>query len=137
MTFGYKEASVSQDSIDVDTLNFWFEESFDVWFRESTCAASPYTKVPVDSTTPGVVEYFFATGIYGIQTVEALVEASLTIVGFRDMSFFDFFPNVLGVAFTDVWVTPSGDPSDINGDGYEDKGKEHNVTMMVFVCKQL
>jgi hypothetical protein len=113
---GVQEANTSADAGLSDQIG-WMYRAVDTWDAQQ-CAAMDLTVNDIDADRPGIVERFFATGALTLTH-----QADLTQVGFRSPGQFPYFaanPNVLGVAFTLVWVNPDGTPSDIDGNGKTD-----------------
>lgn len=117
VSYGVKSGNTSAD-VNLENQIFWLEDSPLVWQR-SQCSGLQLTKNDIGDATPGLVEFFFNTGIITL----AFTEADLTQVGFLSAAEFPYFaanPNVLGVAFTLSWVDENGNLTDIDNNGKAD-----------------
>ena len=91
----------------------WMYGSIGVW-DNLTCSDLDLTENAVAPGSPGLVDFFFRTGVINID----LVKADLTQVGFLGVS--PIFPagtNTLGVTYTLFWADENGDLTDIDGNG--------------------
>lgn len=102
--------------VNVEDYEGWLQESLTAW-ESLQCSKMNLTRLGNGSVgNPGLVEFFFQTGILTL----AFTEADLTQVGFKSGAEFPYFaanPNVLGVAFTLFWTDENGEFTDINDDG--------------------
>lgn len=112
ISFAIKYDNTSADA-NLTNQQFWFEESFRIWERE-TCSGLSLTGVTGNSSAPGLVENFFAGG--GINL--GLIEADITQVGFRgESAIFPAGTSTLGVAYTLFWTDENGEFTDIDNNG--------------------
>lgn len=115
--YGIKSGNLSNDANLSDAIG-GMRLAVDTW-DDQTCSNMLLVENNVDATSPGLVQYFFNTGVITL----AFTQADVTQVGFLDGTEFPYFaqnPNVLGVAFTLTWVDENGNPTDIDNNGKSD-----------------
>lgn len=117
VSYGVKYANTSAD-VNLENQGYWLSQSLHVWDSEQ-CSGLELTENDIADSSPGLVEFFFNSGVINL----ALTEADVTQVGFLSAAEFPFFaanPNVLGVAFTLSWVDADGNLTDIDNNGKSD-----------------
>jgi hypothetical protein len=117
LSYAIRDDNTSSD-VNLEDQVFWLEESIDRWDAQR-CSDIPLTRNASTAGQPGLVEFFFNTGILTL----AFTEADLTQVGLLSGVEFPYFaanPNVLGVAFSLFWTDAAGNVTDIDQDGRSD-----------------
>ena len=95
--YGIKTGNLTND-VNVADEVAGMRLAVDTWDNQN-CSDMMLVENNVDPSSPGLVEFFFNTGILTL----AFTEADVTQVGFLSGAQFPYFasnPNVLGVAFT-------------------------------------
>lgn len=103
---------VSSSGVNLEPIN---DTTFVTWEGEVANGKLNIVKRPYPATNPNYVLWYFG---YGDPTYPDPFQADIVTTGFVNV--FDPSSGILGVTWTFIWVDGSGNPTDINRDGYAD-----------------